>query len=152
MKMTFTRCLKGMANEMRWGVSDACLHCVNFTRYLLYAINALAGGAFEICRKLHWRGFSQVDAQLSRRGTPIELRWAVGYALGGPALVVRFLLLGVFLILVVVHGSQACLHLVKTISNVEQYPNKKRTPKKSRPWNGPDEFDDVRVRISELAK
>ena len=82
MKVTLTECLKGMAAEMRWGVSDAVDHSVKFTRYLLYAVEALAGHACRIFGWFYKRGFSQVDTQLSRRGTPVELRSVLGFTLG----------------------------------------------------------------------
>ena len=151
MKVTFTECLEGMAVEIRWGVSDAVTHSVRFTRYLLCAIQAVAG---FVCRILGWlcrRGFSQVDAQLSKRGIPVELRSALGFALGVPALVVRIVLIGGVAILWVIHGPRAYTHARDTLAKVEQNPNKERTPKKSRPWQRLDDFDDVRTRIRELS-
>jgi len=148
MKVTFKECLEGMATEIRWGVLDALTHSVNFTRYLLYAIEVVVGRACRIFGWIYQRGFSQVDAQLSRRGTPVELRSALGFVIGIPALVVRVALIGVVAILWVTNAPRVWNTLVK----VEQYPNKKRTPKKSRPWQRLDDFDDVRVRVSELTQ
>lgn len=152
MKVTLKECLEGMATEIRWGVSDAVDHSVKFTRYLLYAVEALAGHACRIFGWFYKRGFSQVDTQLSRRGTPVELRSVLGFTLGFPALVVRFVLIGVFIALWVINGPRVLLHTWDTIAKVEQYPNKKRTPKKIRPWQRLDDFDDVRVRVSELTQ
>ena len=152
MKMTLTDCLKGMAAEIRWGVSDALDHSVNFTRYLLYAVEAVTGYGGEFFGWLYKRGYSQVDAQLTKRGTPVELRSALGMIIGLPALVVRIALIGIVSGLWLFHAPQVAFHAWNTLVKVEQYPNKKRTPKKYRPKNGPDNFDDVRVRISELTQ
>lgn len=152
MKVTFKECLEGMAAEIRWGVSDALTHSVNFTRYLLYAIEAIAGYAGEFFGWFYKRGYSQVDVQLSKRGTPVELRSALGFVIGLPALVVRIVLIGIVAFLWIVHAPQVAFHAWDTLVKVEQYPNKKRTPKKSRPWERLDDFDDVRVRVSELTQ
>ena len=152
MNVTLKECLEGMAAEMRWGISDAVDHSVKFTRYLLYAVEAVAG---EVSRFFGWlckRGYSQVDVQLSKRGTPVELRSALGFVIGLPALVVRIALIGVVALLWVIHAPRVVFHTWDTIVKVEQYPNKKRTPKKSRPWQRLDDFDDVRVRVSELTQ
>ncbi|MEM8669254.1 MAG: hypothetical protein AAGG48_17155 [Planctomycetota bacterium] len=152
MKVTLKECLEGMAAEMRWGISDAVDHSVKFTRYLLCAVEVLAGHACRIFGWFYKRGFSQVDTQLSRRGTPVELRSALGFTLGIPALAVRIALIGVVALLWVIHAPRVVFHTWDTIVKVEQYPNKKRTPKKSRPWQRLDDFDDVRVRVSELTQ
>ena len=151
MKMTLTKCLKGMANEMRWGVSDAVGHSVEFTRYLLYAIEAVADDVSEFLGWLYKRGYSQVDAQLSKRGTPVELRSVLGLVIGLPALVVRIAIIGIVAVLWVVHAPRVVFHAWDAVAKVEQYPNKERTPKKSRPWQRLDDFDDVRTRIRELS-
>ncbi|QDV83800.1 hypothetical protein [Planctomycetes bacterium TBK1r] len=152
MKVTLTECLEGMAAEIRWGVSDALDHSVKFTRYLLYAIEAVAGYAGEFFGWLYKRGYSQVDVQLSKRGTPVELRSALGFVIGLPALVVRLVLIGIVAGLWLFHAPQVAVHAWDTLVKVEQSPNKKRTPKKSRPRKRLDDFDDVRVRVSELTQ
>ena len=152
MKVTLKECLEGMAAEMRWGVSDAVDHSVRFTRYLLYALEAIAGSCGEFFGWLYKRGYSQVDAQLTKRGTPVELRSALGVIIGLPALVVRVILIVIVAGLWLFHAPQVAFHAWNTLVKVEQYPNKKGTPKKSRPWQRLDDFDDVRVRVSELTQ
>ena len=152
MKVTFKECLEGMATEIRWGVSDAFTHSVKFTRYFLYAIEVVVERAWRSCGWIHRRGFSQIDVQLSKRGTPVELRSALGFVFGIPALAVRIALIGIVAFLWVTHAPQVAFHAWDTLVKVEQYPNKKRTPKKSRPWKRLDDFDDVRVRVSELTQ
>lgn len=152
MKVTLTECLKGMATEIRWGVSDAFTHSVNFTRYLFDAIEVVIDRACKIFGWFYKRGYSQVDVQLSKRGTPVELRSALGFVIGLPALVVRFVLIGIVAGLWLFHAPQVAVHAWDTLVKVEQSPNKKRTPKKSRPRKRLDDFDDVRVRVSELTQ
>lgn len=152
MNVTFKECLEGMADEIRWGVSDALTHSVNFTRYLLYAIEVVVGRTRRILGWIYQRGFSQVDVQLSKRGTPVELRLVLGFVFGIPALAVRIALIGIVASLWVIHAPEVVFHAWDTFTTVEQYPNKKRTPKKSRPLERLDNFDDVRVRVSELTQ
>ncbi|WP_143549114.1 hypothetical protein [Rhodopirellula bahusiensis] len=152
MKMTLKECLQGMAAEIRWGISDAAEHSVRFTHFLLDAVGAVLGGVSRLLGRPYRRGFSQVDTQLAKRGTPEELRKAIGFALGFPALVVRIALIGVVAILWVVYAPQVVFHTWETVVKVDRYPNKKRTPKMSRPTQRVDDFDDVRVRVSELTQ
>ena len=150
--MTLKECLKGMAAEIRWGISDAAEHSVRFTHYLLDAVGAVLGGVSRSLGRPYRRGFSQVDVQLAKRGTPEELRKAIGFALGFPALVVRIALIGFVAILWVVYAPQVAFHTWETVVKVDRNPNKKRTPKKSRLTKRFDDFNDVRVRVSELTK
>jgi len=152
MKITMKECLMEMANEMRWGISDAFVHSVNFLRLVLYAI-AIAGRTIgRVAGKLYLHGFAQIDAQLSRKGTPSDLISVVGIVFAVPALAVRLAVVGIVAVLWAIHAPQVVVHAWTTFAKVEQFPNKNRTPKKSRPWQRLDDFDDVRVRVSELAQ
>lgn len=84
-------------------------------------------------------------------GMPSAMRWVAATVLIGPVYVVRVALIGIVAVLWVYHAPRVAVFTWNTIAAAES-PNKKRTPKKSRPWQRLDDFDDVRVRVSELTQ
>jgi len=85
------------------------------------------------------------------QGLPSAVRWVAAAVLVGPVYAVRLALIGLVAGLWVYHAPRVAVFTWNTIARVES-PNKKRTPKKSRPWQRLDNFDDVRVRVSELTQ
>ncbi len=152
MKITLKDCLQGMASEIRWGISDAAKHSMDFALHLTGAIGAVLGGVSRFFGKHYRRGFSQVDGQLAKRGTPAELRKSLGFVIGFPALVVRIALIGIVATMWVVYAPQVVFHTWETVVKVERNLNKKRTPKKRRATQRLNDFNDVRVRVSELTQ
>jgi hypothetical protein len=85
------------------------------------------------------------------QGMPSAVRWVAAAVLVGPVYLIRFALFGLVAGLWAYHAPRVAVFTWNTIAGVES-PNKKRTPKKSRPWERLDDFDDVRVRVSELTQ
>jgi len=86
------------------------------------------------------------------QGKPSAVRWVAAVVLVWPIYAVRYALIGVLICLWLYHAPRVAMLTWSTVTNVEHYPNKKRTPKKSQPWQKLDDFDDVRVRVSELTQ
>lgn len=85
------------------------------------------------------------------QGMPSAARWVAAAVLVGPVYAVRFALIGIVTGLWIYHAPRVAVFTWNTVASVE-LPNKKRTPKKSRPRQRLDDFDDVRVRVSELTQ
>ena len=151
MKLTMMECLKGMAHEMCWGIRDAVQRINNFNRYAFYGLKAVTRKPRLFVEKLCQQSFAHIDEQLSKKGTPRELRKAAGFVLMLPAIAVRVALVGIVIALWVWHAPQVAVRVWTSVAAADQYPNKKGTPKKSRPWQRLDDFDDVRARIRELS-
>lgn len=84
-------------------------------------------------------------------GVPTAVRWVAAAVLVGPVYAVRFALIGIVAGLWIYHAPRVAVFVWSTVASVDS-PNTKRTPKRSRPAQRLDDFDDVRVRISELTR
>jgi len=151
MELTVMECLKGMASEMCWGIRDAKQRFVNFTCYAYYGLKAATRKPRSFVDGLCRQSFHHIDKQLSKKGAPFELRKIAGLALAVPTVVVRTVLIGGVIALWVWNAPQVAVRVWTSMEAADQYPDKKRTPKKSRPWQRLDDFDDVRARIRELS-
>ena len=79
------------------------------------------------------------------------MRWVIKAVLLLLAFIVSYVPIGVLAACWVYNAPNAFTLVWKSIERMETTPNKKRTPKKSRPWERLDDFDDVRARIRELS-
>lgn len=86
------------------------------------------------------------------QGKPSVVRWVAAVVWIWPIYAVRYALIGILASLWVYHGPRSFALVWSRATRVESTPNKKRTPKKSRPLRRLDNFDDVRVRVSELTQ
>ncbi len=82
---------------------------------------------------------------------PAPCRWIIGAMFVWPIYAIRYALIVVLIVLWVCNAPRVARFTLNNIARVESL-NKKRTPKKSRPWQRLDDFDDVRVRVSELTQ
>lgn len=83
---------------------------------------------------------------------PSVVRWVTAAVLVWPLTVTRYALMGVLLLLWVWKAPRVAIEVLNTIAHAASTPNEKRTPKESRHRQRRDDFDDVRVRISELTQ
>lgn len=152
MELTVMECLEGMASEMCWGIRDVIQRFTNFTRYAYYGLMAATRKPRLFVDKLCRQSFDHIDEQLSKQGAPCALRKVAGFALALPTIVVRAVLVGGVIALWLWNAPQVAVRVWASVEAADQYPNKKRTPKESRRLKRLDDFDDVRVRVSELTQ
>ncbi len=152
MEPTMTECLKGMASEMCWGIYDVSQRFFNFNRYAYLGLKAAVRETRSFVEGWCRRSYEHIDKHLSKRGTPWEIRKVVSVLLAVPTIVIRVAFVGVVVALWTWNAPQIAVRVTRSVVAANQYPSKKRTPKKSRPWERLDDFDDVRVRVSELTQ
>ncbi|QDT13481.1 hypothetical protein K239x_54990 [Planctomycetes bacterium K23_9] len=86
------------------------------------------------------------------QGKPSVVRWVAAVVWIWPVYAVRCALIGIVAGLWVYHGPSSFALVWSRATHMESRPNKKRTPEKSRIGNRLDDFNDVRVRVSELTQ
>lgn len=84
-------------------------------------------------------------------GIPSAMRWVAVTVLVGPVYAVRVALIGILAALWIYHAPRVAVFTLQNIARAES-PNNKRTPERSRSLQRLDDFDDVRVRVSELTQ
>ena len=85
------------------------------------------------------------------KGKPSAVRWVTAAVVVWPVMIVRYALIVVLVAWWVWNAPRAAVLTWNKFAAVES-PNKKRTPKESRTLQRFDDFDDVRVRVSELTQ
>lgn len=149
---TSTDPLKGKKTKASWVAGVFKIQSARAVCFVRKGPAMLLTSVARRLAKLARSSFSHADAMLSRKGTPIELRWLFSVLLAWPMLVVRVALIGIVLALWIMHAPGVFVRTTRTIANVESIPNKKRTPKKHRVESQLVDFSDVRTRIRELAR
>ncbi|MEO2030672.1 MAG: hypothetical protein ABGZ35_01160 [Planctomycetaceae bacterium] len=85
-------------------------------------------------------------------GKPSAVCWVIKTVVVCLAYLTCYVPIGVAVVVWAYHVPSAVALVWSSVPRLESTPNKKRTPKKSRPWERLDDFDDVRVRVSELTQ
>jgi len=86
------------------------------------------------------------------QGKPSTVRWVIETVSAWLVFLVFYVPIGVVAGFWAYQIPSAVALVWSSVPRMESTPNKKRTPKKSRPWERLDDFDDVRVRVSELTQ
>lgn len=85
------------------------------------------------------------------QGKPSAVRWVIETVSALIVYLVFYVPIGVVAGFWVYQLPSAVVLVWSSVPRMDSPPNKKRTPKKSRPWQRLDDFRDVRARIRELS-